>query len=331
MITEFVIPVILAFGLSVLFTPLMQRIAHRLSIVARPNPIVQTHTSSIPYFGGGAVYLAFIIGLFASGVTSKNMAFALCSGLMLTVGLFDDIKPLSALKKLIAQMLISILALWLLIGRNGGQLNPTQFVLYVFWLLVATNALNLVDVMDGLATGIAELSFLGLFGAALVRGLSELGIVSLIFFAALLGFLPFNRYRARIFLGDAGSLMIGFSFGLIPLSFPQFMAQPGAWGILLLLFAIPLFELVFVFVMRSLAGKPFWRGSRDHFSLRLLAFGLKVPRIVLFAYMAGIGALINALVFQLLFPRTLAWLAFIVVVAGAVYIGQRLSKIEIGD
>lgn len=324
-----ILPVIISFVSSVLITPLVGKTAANLEIVAKPNPLVKTHKTATPYLGGVAVYVSMFVGLMFSSAFNSYFSLFLCIGLMMILGLYDDLRPLSPLTKLLGQILISIVGIFLVFNANGGQINLFQFFLYLFWLVLATNAFNLIDVMDGLATGISALAFGGLFLIAGFRGFDDLGIAFLIICAALLGFLPSNFYRARIFLGDAGSLMIGFSFGLLALAEFKFRNQTNTLPIVFLLFAIPFFELVFVFVRRSFAGKHFWKGSRDHFSLRLLSIGWKVPEIVLISYIIGAFLLFIALIFEFLSPLILRWLIMLPAIFLALWIWKYLSKIEV--
>lgn len=328
-INEVSFPVAVSFVSAILLTLLMRECAFYLNIVAHPNPLVKTHTSPTPFLGGVAVYLALTLGLLASGAFGEQSDFLLCVGLMTVLGLIDDIKPFSALQKLLGQMFISILGLWFVVIPNESQINMLELGFYLLWLVVAANALNLIDVMDGLATGVAAIAFGGLSVLTFIRGVENTGLTVLIFFAALLGFLPFNFYRARIFLGDAGSLMIGFSFGLLALTESTLNAKWNTFPLIWLVFAVPIFELTFVFVMRFLSGKPFWKGSRDHFSLRLLSLGWRVPIIVITAYAFGAMAVIAALVFELPSPAIAKWLTFSTVIGTIFYVWMRLSKINV--
>lgn len=326
---ELILSVTVSFISSILLTPLLRKLALFFNIVAKPNPLVKTHTIETPYLGGVVVYLSLFVGMIFSGLFISYITLLLCVGLMTALGVFDDIKPFSPLAKLLGQIFISILGVFFIIFINGEPLNLLQFSLYVALLLVTTNALNLIDVMDGLATGVSALTFGGLFLVALLRGFDNLSIIFLTICAGLLGFLPFNYYRARIFLGDAGSLMIGFSFGLFTLADPNFRTQLDILPVILLLFAIPLFELAFVFIMRSFAGKPFWKGSRDHFSLRLLSAGWRVPQIVLLTYSICAVMLLTTLVFEFLSPLFIRWLAIIPAVVLILCAWKYLSKIKV--
>lgn len=329
MISNACLAIIVGLVISFLFSPVFRTIALCFGIVAKPNPLVKTHKLPTAYLGGVVVYLAFVFGLTVVGLSYKYRIALLSIGLMTLLGLFDDIKPLSALQKLLGQSLISILALLLLLYSNEVQLNPLKFALYLLWLLITTNAFNLIDVMDGLASGIGGIAFGGLFVIALIGGLDNLGIASIILSGALLGFLPFNSHRASIFLGDAGSLMIGFSFGLLTLMESSIRSNWYKISLTSLLIAIPIFELTFVFVMRFLAGKAFWKGSRDHFCLRLLSLGWNVPRIVGVTYAFGVAAIVAALILELQLPYVMKWITLLMIIGTALFIWIRLSKIEI--
>lgn len=317
------------FVFSVLFSPVLRTIALYFGIVAQPNPLVETHKLPTAYLGGIAVFLAFVIGLIVTGLSYQYISPLICIGLMTLLGVFDDIKQLSAIKKLLGQSLISVLALWLLFYFNEVQLSPLNFSLYLLWLIITTNAFNLIDVMDGLATGIGGIAFAGLFAVAFIGGFYSLGIVSITLSGALLGFLPFNYHRATMFLGDAGSLMIGFSFGLLTLMETSIRSDWHKFLLTSFLFAIPLFELAFVFVMRCSSGKAFWKGSRDHFSLRLLSLGWNVPYIVVITYAFGVAALVTTLILELHVSEAIKWAISLMVIGIVLFVSTRLSKIEV--
>jgi UDP-GlcNAc:undecaprenyl-phosphate/decaprenyl-phosphate GlcNAc-1-phosphate transferase len=326
---ELALPVAVSFLSSILLTPLMRKLALYFNIVAKPNPLVQSHTSPTPYLGGVAVYLSVILGLGFSGFFGSHLSLLFCIGLMTVLGVCDDLMSFAPLTKLLGQIFISILGIFFIIQINAEQLSALQLFLYIFWLLITTNALNLIDVMDGLAAGVSAIAFGGLFLIAGIRGFDELSVIFLTISMALVGFLPFNFHRARVFLGDAGSLMIGFYFGLFTLANLNFRVRLDTPPVIFLLFSIPLFELAFVFIMRSYSGKPFWKGSRDHFSLRLLSVGWKVPQIVLLTYAIGATMLFTTLIFEFFSPLFIRWFAIIPAIVLVLCAWKYLSGIKV--
>ena len=186
--------------------------------------------------------------------------------LFLVLGIFDDLKAFSPALKFGLQLVIALIAVKL--GNRLGD-SFASVLISILWILTLVNAYNFIDVCDGLAAGVGAIGL-----AALAFGNAAGGIYPLAACGATLGFLSFNVPPASIFLGDAGSHMIGFLAAAFSISFVRegHLWPRGAEA--MLISGVPLFELVFITSVRLCKHRPWWRGSADHFSLRLQAIGL---------------------------------------------------------
>lgn len=270
--------------------------ARRAGFVNAPNPIVPQHTQPVAYLGGVGVTVGAAAGVAAAtalGVTHPAPGvLALGAILFLGLGVYDDLRPLRPAHKLGLQIVAALSAALLGLRPMVSGVPALDVTIATFLLIAGANAVNLTDVCDGLVAGLAVLAFgcWGLLDPSLrVFAWSAAG--------ACIGFLVFNRPPATIFLGDAGSQALGFTLsGLILLSVRRYgdasvLATGAIAG------GVFLFELVFLVVVRSRKGLPFWRGSPDHFSLRLQARGLTRAQTDGVAWSAGLACAAAALRF----------------------------------
>jgi UDP-GlcNAc:undecaprenyl-phosphate GlcNAc-1-phosphate transferase len=289
-----------AFALGAAFalytTPMMRAAALKFGIVDRPGGL-KAHAEPVPYLGGLAVFLAFLITLGITSEFTRNvLGVLLAANIVLVVGLIDDLGVLSPLEKLAGQTIAIGVLLKAGIYVKLVFLPPgLDVVISVVWLLTMTNALNLLDVMDGLASGTAAIAALFFAAIATYNGQTTMAVLSAALAGSLVGFLRYNLAPARIYLGDAGSLFVGFLLGAL--------AMNGAYtektwmGALTpaVILAVPLFELAFVSAIRLQKGVSPLRGSPDHFSYYLRRAGLSVPQVVGlsygFAFVIGLAGL----------------------------------------
>jgi UDP-GlcNAc:undecaprenyl-phosphate GlcNAc-1-phosphate transferase len=277
---SFVIPFLAALAL----TPVAGHTARRLGVLDRPaDASHKTHTDATPYLGGlalGAGVLVIAAGLIVAGAISSGAnaeLFNVLAGaaLMAMVGLLDDIRGVSPLVRLAFEAFAAV-ALWQVgVGAGIFDLAWADVALTVLWVVAVTNAVNFIDNMDGLASGVTAMSALGIFAISAANGDLLVSSLALALAGASLGFLRYNFPPARIFLGDAGSMMLGFLLAalILKLDLPVGPAAPRILATVLLA-AVPLFDLSVVVVARTLGGRPMWRGARDHTSHRLAAGGM---------------------------------------------------------
>jgi UDP-GlcNAc:undecaprenyl-phosphate GlcNAc-1-phosphate transferase len=262
---------LLSLLLALYLTPIFRDAARRFGIVDAPDGNLKTQKNPVPYLGGVAVFAAvlFPVSLFLQ-FSDKVSGLLLACSLIVLLGLIDDIGRLSPRVKLLVQVTAVFLMMKSGIRVRIETLPPLLCVALTFlWMIVMTNGFNLIDVMDGLAAGVATVSALGLAVVFVLQGERMGLILCLSLVGALLGFLRYNRPPAQIYLGDTGSLLIGFLLGGLAIEGDYTAWNPYGWFTVLAVFAVPLFEIVFVSWLRFRRGASIFAGSRDHFSLRL--------------------------------------------------------------
>ena len=262
---------VLALLLGLYFTPLARQAALRFGIVDRPDGRLKQQDLPVPYLGGLAVFMAYLVALgMVFAFDTLLLGLLLAGTLTLLVGLVDDFGVLTPAAKLAGQAVAVFVLL-----RSGAVIELAEvpqglrWPLAALWLFGVCNAFNLLDVMDGLAAGVGAIAALALGAVALSTGEYPEAAASFALAGALAGFLVFNIQPARIYLGDAGSLAIGITLGALALAIRW--SERSAAGFLapLAILAVPLADTAYVSVLRARAGKPFWYGSADHFPLRL--------------------------------------------------------------
>jgi UDP-GlcNAc:undecaprenyl-phosphate GlcNAc-1-phosphate transferase len=316
-----------AFVSSALLTALAKRVAPRVGLVAYPKAD-RYHRAIIPLGGGAAIFLTLALFLLAATVVIRFLmvpgylswlaehagfnpadflrhrgeliAILLCATVLFAVGLWDDRRTLGPLVKLIAQCAVAALAVLFADVRVEFFIENqvVTALLSAFWIVLIVNAFNFLDNMDGASAGIAAIASGVLLTAAAFNGQVFVGGLALIFIGALLGFLVFNFPPASIFMGDAGSLVVGFFVALLTLRTDYYQqAQSGSWYPVLLplvAMAVPLYDFTSVTLLRLSQGKSPFVGDTQHFSHRLKRHGLTDTQTVLTLYTAtlctGLGA-----------------------------------------
>jgi UDP-GlcNAc:undecaprenyl-phosphate GlcNAc-1-phosphate transferase len=283
-----------AVAVSALLTPAMGRLAGRLGILDRPRE-GRIHRRATPYLGGVAVAATLpLVAVATSGLSGRVATMLVCGAAICALGFMDDWRRVAPVPKLLVEGGAGV-ALWLA-GIRAGLFGVAglDLALTVVWVIAVTNALNLVDNMDGLASGLAALCALGFFGISAAENHYLVASLAVATCGASLGFLAHNFPPAKIFLGDAGALLLGFLLAAIGLEL-DLMKAPGAirGALPLLVLAVPLFDMAVVVTLRLVGHRPIYVGGTDHTSHRLVERGL-TPRAVAFAAF-GIQAACSAL------------------------------------
>jgi len=269
-------------------TPLVQRVALSVGLTAAPRED-RLHTSPTPYMGGVAILLTACLATPFVGRWEAEAAVIMAGALLLgLVGLLDDMRHLRPAPRLLAEVGAAGLA-----AAAGAKVNlfgdPLDFVVTIVWLVVVTNAFNLVDNMDGAAAGIATVTATALMIAASLAGQVLVGGLAAVLAGSCLAFLVFNWHPARIFLGDAGALPVGYLLAVIALKLRFQVPHPASIVAVVLLTAPALFDTALVVISRVQRRVPIYVGGVDHTSHRLLRLGLSTRAV------AGWIALVTAL------------------------------------
>jgi UDP-GlcNAc:undecaprenyl-phosphate GlcNAc-1-phosphate transferase len=216
---------------------------------------------------------------------------------MLGLGLLDDKLELGPKPKFIGQFLAA-----LLVAASGARISlfvPNvlfHYLITILWILTMVNAFNFMDNMNGLCAGLGAIGSWHFAIIAAVQGQYLVGLIAFLIFGALIGFLPFNFPRARAFLGDAGSHLVGYLLAVLAI-LPHFYTarHPHRWAVMipLLVLAVPLLDLLWVVLLRWRKGQPFYVGDTNHLSHRLVRLGLtRVQAVaVIWLLSAAAGAL----------------------------------------
>jgi UDP-GlcNAc:undecaprenyl-phosphate GlcNAc-1-phosphate transferase len=290
--------VALSLGLAALlahsFTPVAIRIAGHYGLVDKPDGKLKTHKEAVPYLGGMAVYLAFLLTLAMTYTFNQEVLALLLAGtIIVLLGLVDDIGALSPRAKFLGQSL-AILALM----KAGILIEIIYLPWYVtypltyLWLLGITNAFNIIDIMDGLSAGVGLIGALTLLGVAVMNGNVQIAVITAALTGSLLGFLRFNSVPARIYLGDTGSLFIGLNLGALAMIGSYTERNPLAVLVPVIILGVPIFDTFFVMYIRRRRGISMFLGSPDHFALRLRAWALTERQTVLWSY--AVAAVLSA-------------------------------------
>jgi UDP-GlcNAc:undecaprenyl-phosphate GlcNAc-1-phosphate transferase len=269
-------------------TPLARLVARRTGIMDRPAAR-KLHTTPIPLLGGAAMYLAFILALLLFGdrhYVAQMVGILVGATLVSFLGVWDDRRGLRPLLKLLGQIAAALI---LVVAGVQVRLLGNQVLdvaLTVFWTVGITNALNLLDNMDGLSGGVGAVASAFFVLLAAMSGQYLVGSLAAALTGACIGFLYYNFNPASIFMGDAGSLFLGFVLAAvgIKLRFPSNVPMV-TWMIPVLVLGLPIFDTTLVVISRLRRGVPVHVGGKDHVSHRLVAMGWTQREAVLGLYL----------------------------------------------
>jgi UDP-GlcNAc:undecaprenyl-phosphate GlcNAc-1-phosphate transferase len=328
--------------LSFFLTPVVRNLFRRWGVVDRPGDR-KTHKHPIPRVGGVAILLAYVLafgcllavklkaGLLVWSAFPRVIQLLPAAGLIFAIGILDDIIGLKPWQKLCGQIAASSLAFWAGVhvhAFGGHNFAPWwSFPLTIAWLVACTNAVNLIDGIDGLATGVGLFATTTTLLAALLQHNVELALVTVPLVGALLGFLRYNFNPASIFLGDSGSLLVGFLLGCFGVLWSQKAATILGMTAPLMALSMPLIDTALAIVRRFLRGKPIFEADRGHIHHRLLDRGLTPRRAALVLYACcSLGAIASLLMMNQNFS------GFVILVFCVItWIGvQHLGYVEFG-
>jgi UDP-GlcNAc:undecaprenyl-phosphate/decaprenyl-phosphate GlcNAc-1-phosphate transferase len=266
-----------SFALALVLTPLVRAVARHYGFVAKPKTD-RWHKKPTAMFGGLAIWLSVVITyLLLMPHTPYGWVILRASTLLFLVGFIDDLIHIKPYQKLIGQILGSAYVVYygLTLPWTGSVL--INLALAIFWLIGITNAINLLDNMDGLASGVGIIAAGFLALSFVTNGQFTEALMLLTFAGALLGFLVYNSNPASIFMGDCGSMFVGFllaSSALVNVSGGRSRSFLPVLAVPILVLFIPIFDTTFVTILRKLSGRAASQGGRDHTSHRLVALGM---------------------------------------------------------
>jgi UDP-GlcNAc:undecaprenyl-phosphate GlcNAc-1-phosphate transferase len=324
---------------SLILTPLMRQVAIRLNIMDHPDQNLKTHENDIPYLGGIAILAGFIGALvlirffthFPTGTLKSIRGIFFGTYLLALIGLVDDTKRggLHFKTKFVLQMLAALVLIHFDVRIKFANPPWVSDVLTIFWVIGITNALNLCDIMDGLAGGITVIASLAFLFISLPTEEIYVNFASAALAGACLGFLPFNlSKKRRIFMGDTGSLSLGFVLAALAMGTSYTKINNIGLFSPLLILVLPIYDTVLVTFCRLKKGQSPFLGSKDHFPLRLKKMGLGLKQILLVCYTLCVAGSIGAyLMTTLPLPKAVSVMILALVLLGL--ISWRILKVEV--
>ena len=287
-VVKYTLTFLIALGLSLWATPHARSAALRYNIVDKPDGRLKDHEHPTPYLGGIVLYLSFLLTLsFTFGFNEKILGITLAGSVLVIIGLFDDMQAVTPGVKFLGQLIAIIVLI-----KSGIRIELIalpewlNIPLTVLWIAGIINAVNIIDIMDGLATGVAFCASIVLFIVSILNGNTMIAVLTLALAGSLLGLLKYNFQPARIYLGDTGSMFIGLMLG--SLSMIGSYSQYNNFGFIapVLILGVPIFDMLFVMFLRYRKGLSMFLGSKDHFPLRCRKMGFSVRQITLMSYVA---------------------------------------------
>lgn len=336
---------------SLVLTPTVRRLSTKFGWLDDPLDDRRVHRKAIPRVGGLAILASVLVALlilpFLDNLVTQSLVkgrgqllMVLAPALFVTlIGLYDDVRGANAPVKF-AGLVVAGTIFYILGGRIENLSLPfldsihlpsmLSYLATIFWIVGVTNAFNLIDGVDGLAAGAGLFSSLVVLTVSLMLGHPQVTVIALVLSGALIGFLRYNFNPASIFLGDSGSLFIGFTLAAISLQGAQKASTAVAIAIPLMAFGLPVIDTAFSMARRFLSGKPIFQGDKEHIHHMLLARGWSQRRAVFVLYVvcAALG------LFSLLFineTSRLTGLILLVVGSAIVLAVGRLRYHEVDE
>lgn len=280
-------------------TPIAIKVAPLIGAMDIPKEKRKMHGKPIPCFGGIAIYLGILVSFYRLIPWDKQIFGIVCGGtLMLLIGIYDDFKNMSAKSKLIGQILCALIIYYFGVQIRGMAnflpIGPSYFafpiwlsiLVTVVWVVGITNTVNLIDGLDGLAAGIVCIACLSVAYTSVINGRHETAYIVISIAGATMGFLIFNFHPAKIFMGDGGSMLLGFMLASVSLigDTPTKGTTLFATIIPIIILALPIFDTTFAIVRRIIKRQPIMQADKGHLHHRIMAMGFGQRRTVLALY-----------------------------------------------
>lgn len=309
--------------LSLLSTPLVIWFAKKIGAVDKPN-YRKIHTASIPRLGGLAIYCSFIIStlIHFKYISNHTKGLLLGSLIIVACGILDDIKELNPKTKLIFQAIATLILIIFDIsikkvsilsidGASYINLGWLSIPLTVIWVIGVTNAMNLIDGLDGLACGLASISSMFLFIIFILTGNTSMALMIIILAGACIGFLPYNFNPAKIFMGDTGSMFLGFILAGMSIQGTVKYATTIILIVPLLIIGLPLYDTLVTMLRRFMQGNAIMSPDKQHFHHRMLSLGLNQKQVALVSYFINI--ILGLLSLIILFANNIRTIAIVLI------------------
>ena len=328
-----------AFVLSTVATPLVREAAVRMGWLDRPETDVKTHPVPVPALGGVAIWLGYAGALvatrflttFPTGTLYRLRGILAGAALVFVLGVIDDLKKPQGLNwklKMAVQVLAALVLVHFDIRIRFIHPDYVGTALTLFWVVGITNAVNIIDIMDGLAASQAAAAALGFWLISLPSEDLYVNFAAAALLGAALGFLPWNFSKKRkIFMGDSGSTLLGFTLSALALGTDFTLVNPlGVYAPLLIL-AVPMYDTFYVMAVRLVQGKSPFLGSRDHFALRMERLNFTRHQIVGLTSLASFFLVLCAWLVTLV-PTAWAVAIYLVLGGWIAFVTYHISQVD---
>lgn len=292
MYTKILLAFLAALVTVLVVTPLVIKFAVKVGAVDKPNAR-KVHSKAMPRIGGLAIFIGVIVGYFVGGLQYENVtAITLGAIIVVLIGIIDDFKELSAKVKLLGQLVAAslIVASGLTIDfisiefLGSVNLGFWSYPLTIFWIVAMMNAINLIDGLDGLSAGVSAIAIGTIAVLAALNGNLLILTISAILLGSIIGFLFYNFNPAKIFMGDSGSLFLGYSIAILSLLGLYKSVTLFSFIVPIILLGVPVFDTTFAIIRRLVNKQPVMAPDKSHLHHRLLSLGLSHRKTVLAIY-----------------------------------------------
>lgn len=340
----------LAISIAVAFatTPLSIKIAHKLGVIDKPKDARRVHKNPTPRFGGMAIFLGSMAAMLIPAGMNNKIAVAMAGGLLMyLLGITDDILDIKPIVKFLGQLIIasgvyafgvriSFISNYFGMTPNGSNANVilsegVAYAITVLWIVGITNAVNLMDGLDGLAAGSVAIMSLCLAYIAYIHGM-RLGsmpvCIALVAVAGgCIGFLPYNFSPAKTFMGDGGALYLGYMIAVLSVISPLKRATVVGALIPMLTLAVPIFDTLFAMLRRVLRHESIMKADKGHLHHHLMAAGFGQRRSVLIMYgIVGIMGEVAILISRELYKDAIPLFLIALLYLGIIIVPKRSKK-----
>lgn len=308
-----VTPVVLALAVSLAasfaLTPLAKWFAYKIKAVDVPKDKRRMHDHPIPLLGGLAIFLGFMISVLLFAQIDRSLrGILLGSCLIVAVGIVDDAHPLGAGIKFILQIVAALIAVWhgvviqiianpFPVGGAYWNFGVFSIPITVIWIVAVTNSVNLIDGLDGLADGVSTISALSMLIIALLLGNMEMAVICAALVGACMGFIPYNRNPAKIFMGDTGATFLGYMLATVSVTGMFKLYAIISFIVPFIILGFPIFDTASAFIRRILRGESPMHADRSHTHHKLIDMGMNQKQAVATLYLvAGVLGLCAVMV-----------------------------------
>ena len=297
------LPVILALAVSLVvsfaLTPAVKWLAVKIGAVDVPKDKRRMHDHPIPRLGGLAIFIGFVVAVLAFAEVDRQLRGILLGGcIIVAVGIVDDSHPLGAGIKFILQIVAALIAVWhgvliemianpLPFGAEYWDFGIMAVPITVIWIVAVTNSVNLIDGLDGLADGVSTIAALTMLIIALLMGDMEMAGLCAALVGGCIGFIPYNRNPAKIFMGDTGATFLGFVLATVSVTGLFKLYAVISFVVPFIILGFPIFDTVSAFTRRILKGQNPMKADRSHTHHKLIDMGMNQKQAVATLYMVA--------------------------------------------